>query len=142
MWRVKLPGIIVAIMTATVTDDRPRQGVHMRSGWSRASRFAQNTKGGSNMKRNIGLIGVTALALMYGALGGATGAVIGQQVGGREGAILGGAVGAAAGTAIAVDKDRDGHHHHSVGGSAPAVIVAPPARGGFCPPGQAKKGNC
>lgn len=158
MWRARLHGIIAAIMTAAVTDDRPRQGVHMRSGWSRTSRFAQNTKGGSNMKRNIGLIGVTALALMYGApalaqsatteaaiggaLGGATGAVIGQQVGGREGAILGGAVGAAAGTAIAVDKDRDGHHHHSVGGSAPAVIVAPPARGGFCPPGQAKKGNC
>ena len=109
------------------------------------------------MKRNLRLLGIAVVALVYGAqapaqsataeaaiggaLGGATGAVIGQQVGGREGAILGGAVGAAAGTAIAVDKD-DGHRH-AVGIPAPAVIVAPPARGGgFCPPGQAKKGNC
>ena len=66
MWRARLHGIIAAIMTVTIID-RPRQGVQMRSGWSQASRFAQNTKGGSNMKRNIGLIGVTALALMYGA---------------------------------------------------------------------------
>lgn len=113
----------------------------------------------STMKRNnVGLIGIAVLGLMYcaqalaqsatteaaigGAIGGATGAVIGQQVGGREGAILGGAVGAAAGTAIAVDRD-DGHRHEA-GIPAPAVIVAPPpARGGgFCPPGQAKKGNC
>ena len=86
------------------------------------------------MKRNIGLIGVTALALMYGA------PALAQSA--TTEAAIGGALGAAAGTAIAVDKDRDGHHHHSVGGSAPAVIVAPPARGGFCPPGQAKKGNC
>ena len=83
-----------------------------------------------------------AEAAIGGAIGGATGAVIGQQVGGREGAILGGAVGGAAGAAIAVDKD-DGYRHQ-VGIPAPAVIVAPPpARGGgFCPPGQAKKGNC
>lgn len=116
-------------------------------------------RGEKTMKHKVHLVLLMAAALMMygaqalaqsatteaaigGALGGATGAVIGQQVGGREGAILGGAVGAAAGTAIAVDKDRDGHRHHSVGGSAPAVIVAPPARGGFCPPGQAKKGNC
>jgi hypothetical protein len=80
-----------------------------------------------------------AEAAIGGALGGATGAVIGQQVGGRQGAIIGGAIGGAAGTAIAVDRDGD----HSRGVQVPAVIVAPPAgRGSFCPPGQAKKGNC
>jgi hypothetical protein len=80
-----------------------------------------------------------AEAAIGGALGGATGAVIGQQVGGRQGAIIGGAIGGAAGTAIAVDKDGN----DSRGVQAPAVIVAPPAgRGSFCPPGQAKKGNC
>lgn len=84
----------------------------------------------------------TTEAAIGGALGGATGAVIGQQVGGRNGAILGGAIGGAAGTAIAVDKDGDSHHH-TVGNQGPAIIVAPPGgRGSFCPPGQAKKGNC
>lgn len=83
----------------------------------------------------------TTEAAIGGGLGGAAGAVIGQQVGGREGAILGGAIGGAAGTAIAVDKDGDSHHHVT-GNQGPAIIVAPSGRGSFCPPGQAKKGNC
>ncbi|MEA3220789.1 glycine zipper domain-containing protein [Immundisolibacter sp.] len=87
--------------------------------------------------------GDTLDAAIGGGLGGAAGAAVGNEVGGRSGAIIGGAVGAAAGTAITTDNDRDhdydgrrhyveypyrddGHHH----------------RGHFCPPGQAKKGNC
>lgn len=90
----------------------------------------------------VGAQDATTEAAIGGALGGATGAVIGQQVGGRNGAILGGAIGGAAGTAIAVDKDGDAHHH-TVGNQGPAIIVAPSGgRGTFCPPGQAKKGNC
>jgi hypothetical protein len=114
------------------------------------------------MKHRIGMT-ITTIALLFGcgfvvaqdatteaaiggalggALGGATGAVIGQQVGGRNGAILGGAIGGATGAAIAVDKDGD-EHYHTVGNQGPAIIVAPPGgRGSFCPPGQAKKGNC
>lgn len=149
--------MIVAIMTGTTIIDRHRS---VRSGGAdgrKPSAPLETHRGMTTMKRNLRLLGIAVVALVYGAqapaqsataeaaiggaLGGATGAVIGQQVGGREGAILGGAVGAAAGTAIAVDKD-DGHRHE-VGIPAPAIIVAPPARGGgFCPPGQAKKGNC
>ncbi|MDD3650528.1 glycine zipper domain-containing protein [Immundisolibacter sp.] len=101
------------------------------------------------------LLGVAAMASAHagdtldaaigGGLGGAAGAAIGNEVGGRSGAIVGGAVGGAVGTAITTDDDRhhhdrhdyveypahdydhDDHHHH---------------RGHFCPPGQAKKGNC
>ncbi len=87
--------------------------------------------------------GDTLDAAIGGGLGGAAGAAVGNEVGGRQGAIIGGAVGAAAGAAITTDDDRDhdhdgrrryveypeygdGHHHG----------------GRFCPPGQAKKGNC
>lgn len=85
--------------------------------------------------------GDTLDAAIGGGLGGAAGAAIGNEVGGRQGAIIGGAVGGAVGTAITTDDDRhhrdgrryveypdyDDRHHH---------------RGHFCPPGQAKKGNC
>lgn len=78
-------------------------------------------------------------AAVGGGVGGAIGAAVGNEVGGRDGAMIGGAVGAAAGVAVNTDDDgyehRDRHHgevyiddhHHS---------------GHFCPPGQAKKGNC
>lgn len=76
-------------------------------------------------------------AAVGGGVGGAIGAAIGNEVGGKDGAMVGGAVGAAAGVAVNTDDDgRDRHrrdvyieddHHHS---------------GHFCPPGQAKKGNC
>jgi uncharacterized protein YcfJ len=85
--------------------------------------------------------GDTLDAAIGGGLGGAAGAAVGNEIGGRQGAIIGGAVGAAAGTAITTDGDHDhdgrrryveyprydGGHHHG---------------GHFCPPGQAKKGNC
>lgn len=76
-------------------------------------------------------------AAVGGGIGGAIGAAVGNEVGGKDGAMIGGAVGAAAGVAVNVDEDEgrrdkdgrvyidDGHHH-----------------GHFCPPGQAKKGNC
>ena len=83
--------------------------------------------------------GDTLDAAIGGGLGGAAGAALGNEVGGRNGAIVGGAVGGAVGTAITtrddhhdgrryVDRsDYDDDHHH---------------RGHFCPPGQARKGNC
>ena len=76
-------------------------------------------------------------AAIGGGLGGALGAAIGNEVGGKEGAVLGGALGGAAGAAIATENDDNHHerdrdmHLHVKGG-----------QGGFCPPGQAKKGNC
>lgn len=82
-------------------------------------------------------------AAIGGGLGGATGAVIGNEIGGRDGAIVGGALGAAVGTAITTD---DSSNH-----SKPAshyyqrdvrYIDGPPTYNRFCPPGQAKKGNC
>lgn len=95
----------------------------------------------------IGLISTPAMAdnsstldaAVGGGIGGAIGAAIGNEVGGKDGAMIGGAVGAATGVAVNVDEDKDHHdrssgrvyiddsHHHS---------------GHFCPPGQAKKGNC
>lgn len=104
-----------------------------------------------HLSRYIALLAVALAAPVYasdtldaaigGGLGGAAGAAVGNEIGGRQGAIIGGAVGAAAGAAITTDRDRDydrrrryveypdydsGHRH----------------RGHFCPPGQAKKGNC
>ncbi len=103
----------------------------------------------TNRSRYIALLALTLAAPVYagdtldaaigGGLGGAAGAAVGNEIGGRQGAIIGGAVGAAAGTAVTTDGHRDydrrryveypnydGGHHH----------------GHFCPPGQAKKGNC
>jgi hypothetical protein len=88
--------------------------------------------------------GDTLDAAIGGGLGGAAGAAIGNEVGGRNGAIVGGAVGGAVGTAITTD--RDGHHH-----DGRRYVEYPDYdddyghyhhRGHFCPPGQAKKGNC
>lgn len=103
------------------------------------------------MKTGLTTLGVMALlaaapvfagdtmdAAIGGGLGGAAGAAIGNEVGGRDGAIIGGALGAGVGAAVTtdghgghyerphrVDYDDHGHGH-----------------GHFCPPGQAKKGNC
>ena len=85
--------------------------------------------------------GDTLDAAIGGGLGGAAGAAVGNEVGGRSGAIIGGAVGAAAGTAITTDDD----HHHD---GRHRYVEYPYDDGGhrhgghFCPPGQAKKGNC
>lgn len=76
------------------------------------------------------------------ALGGGLGGAIGAELGGRNGAVIGAGVGAVTGAAIGTsgktnaprvepyfedDHDRHGHRRHG---------------SGFCPPGQAKKGNC
>jgi hypothetical protein len=78
-------------------------------------------------------------AAVGGAVGGAIGGAVGETVGGRDGAIIGAGVGAAAGAAANTEEDDGGHggdghrhgerHDHHQGGY-------------FCPPGQAKKGNC
>lgn len=91
--------------------------------------------------------GDTLDAAIGGGLGGAAGAAIGNEVGGRRGAIVGGAVGGAVGTAITTDRDRDRDRHHHDGRR---YVEYPDYddgyrhghRGHFCPPGQAKKGNC
>ena len=84
--------------------------------------------------------GSTMDAAIGGGLGGAAGAAIGNEVGGRQGAIIGGAVGAAAGTAITTDDDHDYDRHRHV---EYPVHEGHHYRGShFCPPGQAKKGNC
>jgi hypothetical protein len=78
------------------------------------------------------------------ALGGGLGAYVGSEVGGRQGAVIGGALGGATGAAVTTTCSREPdygrydsrprhhrhHHHHR------------PPPGYFCPPGQAKKGNC
>ena len=78
-------------------------------------------------------------AAIGGAAGGAVGAVIGDELGDRKGAIIGAAAGAAIGAAIATDDD--GHEH---GHAAPDAngVAHNTSSGKFCPPGQAKKGNC
>lgn len=76
----------------------------------------------------------TVDAAIGGAVGGAIGAAVGNEVGGREGAIIGGGIGGAAGAAVSTSDDNDSGRHRS--------YVEPPHSHGFCPPGQAKKGNC
>lgn len=76
-------------------------------------------------------------AAIGGGIGGAIGAAIGNEVGGREGAVIGGAIGGGVGTAVATDGDSAKHH------SEPTRIHVEPSHSHrFCPPGQAKKGNC
>lgn len=74
----------------------------------------------------------TVDAAIGGAVGGAIGAAVGNVVGGREGAIIGGGLGGAAGAAVTTREDQGSHRSY----------VAPRSSNGFCPPGQAKKGNC
>jgi hypothetical protein len=72
-------------------------------------------------------------AAIGGGLGGAIGAAIGNEVGGKQGAIIGGGIGGATGAAIAVDGEVSGNHKGHTESSHDRR---------FCPPGQAKKGNC
>jgi outer membrane lipoprotein SlyB len=74
-------------------------------------------------------------AAIGGGVGGAIGAAVGNEVGGKDGAIVGGAIGAAAGVAVNTDDDKSGHHDGR-------VHIEDDHHGHFCPPGQAKKGNC
>jgi len=80
-------------------------------------------------------------AAIGGGIGGATGAAIGNEVGGRDGAILGGALGGAVGVAISTDKEpqHTSVHRKTYYRSEPRYEHS---GSGFCPPGQAKKGNC
>lgn len=76
-------------------------------------------------------------AAVGGGIGGAIGAAVGNEVGGKDGAMIGGAVGAAAGVAVNTDEDGHGHDYHRRD-----VYIDDHHGGHFCPPGQAKKGNC
>ena len=88
--------------------------------------------------------GDTADAALGGGIGGALGAAIGNEVGGRDGAILGGAVGAAAGTAVTTrdQRDHDRDYDYARRRYDDDRGSYRKSRGHFCPPGQAKKGNC
>lgn len=87
--------------------------------------------------------GLTRDAAIGGAIGGALGGAVGAELGGREGAIIGAGVGAAAGSAINTQdhahRPRHEVYHYGAPASPPGV---PFQGGGFCPPGQAKKGRC
>ena len=87
--------------------------------------------------------GDTLDAAIGGGLGGAAGAAIGNEVGGRSGAIVGGAVGGAVGTAITTDgNDHHDHDGRRVRYDDDYYDDGHRHSGHFCPPGQAKKGNC
>lgn len=74
-------------------------------------------------------------AAVGGGIGGAVGAAVGNEVGGREGAMIGGAIGAATGVAVNTDESAGRSEHHE-------KRYHDDHKGHFCPPGQAKKGNC
>lgn len=85
----------------------------------------------------------TADAALGGGIGGAIGAAIGNDVGGRDGAILGGAVGAATGAAITIKDQREYYRDHDRRRhDYDDRRSYRKSSGHFCPPGQAKKGNC
>ncbi|GAB5477663.1 MAG: hypothetical protein Marn2KO_11300 [Marinobacter nauticus] len=86
--------------------------------------------------------GDIADAALGGGIGGALGAAIGNEVGGRDGAILGGAVGAAAGTAVTTRDQREHDRDYDRRRYDDDRRSYRKSRGHFCPPGQAKKGNC
>ena len=91
--------------------------------------------------------GLTREAAIGGAVGGALGGAVGAELGGREGAIIGAGVGAAAGSAIntqehASQPRREVHHDVYRYGAPASPPGVPFQGGGFCPPGQAKKGRC
>jgi len=72
-------------------------------------------------------------AAIGGGLGGAIGAAIGNEVAGKEGAIIGGAIGGGTGAAVTTEGDLPKHK---------SISIESPKSQKFCPPGQAKKGNC
>ena len=86
----------------------------------------------------------TLEAAVGGGIGGAVGGAVGNELGGREGAIIGAGVGAAAGAAIATsgETSRPDQQAGSPRPQSRASHDPYPARGRFCPPGQAKKGRC
>ena len=77
-------------------------------------------------------------AAIGAGIGGAVGAAIGNEVAGREGAIIGGGLGGATGAAIATDG-QDQYRHQDGNNRG---YIEPRHTHRFCPPGQAKKGNC
>jgi len=79
-------------------------------------------------------------AAIGGGVGGAIGAAVGNEVGGKDGAIVGGAIGGATGAAIATDGDDHEDHHR--GDDPDQYHTVSHGHDKFCPPGQAKKGNC
>lgn len=89
--------------------------------------------------------GLTRDAAIGGAIGGALGGAVGAELGGRQGAIVGAGVGAATGAALNTQEyaapPPPRHNVYSYDGAAHPPGV-PHQRGGFCPPGQAKKGRC
>ncbi|MES2663010.1 MAG: glycine zipper domain-containing protein [Pseudomonadota bacterium] len=84
---------------------------------------------------------LTTDAAIGGAIGGAVGGAVGAEVGGREGAIIGAGVGGAAGAAINT-KDHQQNDTHSERYEKVNIYEERRHNGGFCPPGQAKKGRC
>jgi hypothetical protein len=80
------------------------------------------------------------------AIDGGAGAAIGNEVGGRDGAIIDGASGATVGAAVTTDEVM--HHHSSYRKARYDDVHDHYHRdhhqhsSNFCPPGQAKKGNC
>ena len=91
----------------------------------------------------------TGTAALGGGLGGAAGAAIGAELGGRDGAVLGGALGGGLGAGIGYDqgerdwRDRDDRRYDRRDeGRRDRSYGLQPRGGYFCPPGQAKKGNC
>ena len=89
--------------------------------------------------------GLTRDAAIGGAIGGALGGAVGAELGGRQGAIVGAGVGAATGAALntqeyAQPPRHDVYYYNGGDGGHPAGV--PHQNGGFCPPGQAKKGRC
>jgi len=90
---------------------------------------------------------LTRDAAIGGAIGGALGGAVGAELGGRQGAIVGAGVGAAAGTALntrdyatPATPRHDVYYYQDRGRGHPPGV--PFQGGGFCPPGQAKKGRC
>lgn len=89
----------------------------------------------------LALADQTLDAAIGGALGGGAGAALGQEAGGREGAIIGGALGAAVGTTITTKRSQPENRSRYYETREPVIIEHHEHRS-FCPPGQAKKGNC
>ena len=98
------------------------------------------------------LVGVPAMAdndsldaAVGSAVGGGLGALLGNEAAGRNGAIVGGALGAATGAAVATQNDRRPRYDYPpryYSYPAPYRPYPPGPPRHFCPPGQAKKGNC
>jgi len=84
--------------------------------------------------------------ILGGAIGGGVGAAVGEAIGGRDGAVIGGALGGGVGAAVGHDAGRERvrvRERETVRYEERRYYEDRPHRHGhFCPPGQAKKGNC